>query len=61
MKKIIVLVSAVFATSVFAQTAPVATVKQEEIKPALAAPAKVVTPAKSKAKTASTTEAKASK
>ena len=59
MNKIIAIVASVFALNAFA--ADPAPAKKEEAKPAVAAPAKVATPAKSEAKTAPTKEVKAAK
>lgn len=63
MKSLLALVVALFALSAFAQgvPTPVAPAKKEEAKPAATAPAKVVAPAKSEAKTAPAKEAKAAK
>ena len=58
MKSLLAIVASVFAVTAFAADVPA---KKEEVKPAVTAPAKVTTPAKSEAKTAPTKEVKAAK
>jgi hypothetical protein len=60
MKSLFLIVASVFALTAFAQTAT-APAKKEEAKLAATAPTKVVTPAKSEAKTAPAKDAKAAK
>lgn len=59
MKSLLAIVASVFALTAFA--ADPVPAKKEEAKPAATAPAKVITPAKSEAKTAPAKEAKAAK
>ena len=58
MKSLFAIVASIFALTAFAADAPA---KKEEAKPVMSAPAKVVAPAKSEAKTAPTKEVKAAK